>query len=1066
MFAPNTVIKPATRLVSLNYAQLEQLEQRRLMAAGTTVALPYRLDFDHAVADSVVDKDGEGTGLTRVQANTAGNQYQPGLIDLDTNARVLRITAAGTATAASNSGSDNSQQNLLETQFDGTTSGFTVSARLIGPLTYLNAAYEQAGISFGPDQDNYIKLVALRHTDGEQLQFKDELGGLSSLPDSSTRFGIGAFANVQTLDLRLVGDAATGRVSAFYSVNGAAFQKVGIEYTLNASQRAAFFTADARAGLTVSKKNALAPITATFDSFEITAGTNVSMVHPSVTITRPGNGATGVDRAASIAADVNLPNSGAGVDSSTLTSNNVKVYRQSDGVLIPGVLNTTGGGDAIVFTPSTRFDANTTYVFQVTSGVTDAVGSSFLPFQSTFTTGATGGEVDTSVNFSKTPQANTTGKRYTSLVIGPDHRLYATTIDGKILRFDISSDGTLGVPTEILTIQNREGGRRTAIGLVFDPASTASNLIAYVSHGDFAGLELAEYHDENLGTAANFSGKITKLTGANLQNGQDIVTGLPRSVRDHQTYSLAFGPDGKLYVSQASMSAMGAPDYAWGRKAETLMSAAILQIDTAAIAAGTVNVQTEGVPNPYNPYAAGAPVKIYATGTRSAYDLLFHSNGSLYTGVNGSAAGGNTPGGGGVPGLNNVDTQDDYFLRIEQGGYYGHPNPLRGEYVLNGGNPTSGVDPNEVTKYPVGTKPPTNYVAPVYDFGKNFSPNGLIEYKGNAFNGALDHKILIVRYSAGDDILALTANPDGSIAGVTAGYGGLTGFVNPLDLIEDPTNGNIYVAEFGDQAAIAGADARITLLRPATSTTPPDPGGTPTGTANVSLSRSKVYLSDLSNSSDTSAPQTVRITNSGTGALTISAATFSGANAGEFALTNPLTGTMTLQPGQRYDFYVVYKATNSGQIRNAALNITTSLSTSPQVVTLRGLGLPGVGGSYEPSLQRIIDLYQIPINVGQSDPSNNAFPVDTAYSADEVTMPRLSKANAGPITVELLGVFANQNSNTTFGWYEAGNSQTKYAVASVAPSGGQSIARCRMASSSSIPAAARLASTATSRSAA
>ncbi|HEX8342898.1 MAG TPA: Ig-like domain-containing protein, partial [Tepidisphaeraceae bacterium] len=338
----------APRIVSLDHARLEALEQRQLMAAGTVVSLPYRLDFATDVADSVVDKDGQGTGLTRVQNNVNVSDYDASLIDLDTTAGVLKITAAGTA---SNSGPDNALQNLLETQFDGTTSGFSITTRLITPRTYLTAPYQQAGLSFGPDQDNFIKVVALRHDAGTFLQFKDELGGLASLPDDQTRFNIGSFAGINTLDLRLVGDAATGRVSAFYSINGQSFVKVNREYTLNSAQRAAFFTAESRAGLMVGKKNALAPITATFDSFEITAGTSLAD-RPSVRATRPAAGATGINRDSAVAADVNLPTVGAGVDPSTLNNNTVKLYRKSDGALVNGVYNTTGGGDAIVFQPT------------------------------------------------------------------------------------------------------------------------------------------------------------------------------------------------------------------------------------------------------------------------------------------------------------------------------------------------------------------------------------------------------------------------------------------------------------------------------------------------------------------------------------------------------------------------------------------------------------------------------------------------------------------------------------------------------------------------------------------
>jgi hypothetical protein len=62
---------------------------------------------------------------------------------------------------------------------------------------------------------------------------------------------------------------------------------------------------------------------------------------------------------------------------------------------------------------------------------------------------------------------------------------------------------------------------------------------------------------------------------------------------------------------------------------------------------------------------------------------------------------------------------------------------LRGEYVLNGGNPTSGTDKAQVSAYPVGTAPDVNWRGYAFDFQNNVSPNGAIEYKSSVFNGAL-----------------------------------------------------------------------------------------------------------------------------------------------------------------------------------------------------------------------------------------------------------------------------------------------------------------------------------------
>ena len=64
--------------------------------------------------------------------------------------------------------------NALQTQFNATTGSFTLTTRLVGPLGFLKAASEQGGLVFGPDQDNYIKLVAVAQPNGQFLQFVDE----------------------------------------------------------------------------------------------------------------------------------------------------------------------------------------------------------------------------------------------------------------------------------------------------------------------------------------------------------------------------------------------------------------------------------------------------------------------------------------------------------------------------------------------------------------------------------------------------------------------------------------------------------------------------------------------------------------------------------------------------------------------------------------------------------------------------------------------------------------------------------------------------------------------------
>src|SRR5262245_56869227 len=363
---------------------LENLEGRRLLSASTVQTLPFNLDFSSDKGE-ILDKDGQGTGFTRVQANKNGNEYQANLVDLVTGSGVLKISTTGNATNGSNSGSDNTQVDALETQFNGTAGAFTVQARILGPLSFITAQYQQGGIYFGPDQDNFVKLVAVYGSNGPVLQFKDELGGAAATLSSSVQnINVGSFANINTLDLRIIGDPSTAKISGAYSINGGSFVTISSSLTLSAPNKAKFFTSTSRGGVMQNNKGAATPVTITYDNFSITSGGVVSTGHPSVSSVRPRDGLINVPIDAFVAADVNLVSSG--IDPSTLNGN-VLFYRTSDHKAVAGVINTSGGGDAIVFQPVDFLDKNTNYTFQVTSGLKDTDGHTFNAFTSSFTTG-------------------------------------------------------------------------------------------------------------------------------------------------------------------------------------------------------------------------------------------------------------------------------------------------------------------------------------------------------------------------------------------------------------------------------------------------------------------------------------------------------------------------------------------------------------------------------------------------------------------------------------------------------------------------------------------------------
>ena len=1045
----------AHRIRSSLASTVEPLEGRLFMAGDASVVqpLPIVLDFDTPRVNSLADRDGEGTGFTWAQPNKTQSEYQPSLIDLRTAEGLLYLTTTGTAAAGGPFDGDNTLVNGLQTQFNAATGAFTVTVRLKGPLSSIDASSEQAGILFGPDQDNYVKLVALGQTVAGQpnqvLQFLDEQQTSStswahSLSGVASTTNIGAFTGIDTLDLAISGDPATGKLSAFYRTNGGAQTQLSQAITLTGAKKTLFFSSAARAGLIAMHKNDAGPITVAFDRFEVTAGTPVSS-RPSVTDTNPANGASGVWRDVFVDANVRLPTAGKGIDVNTLTSATVKLYRTADHAQVAANINTSGGGDSITLTPVTLLAENTNYTFEVTDGLRDTGGAAFLPFTMTFTTGTNATPVDPTIAFEEVALPTTQGSQYTALTIGPDGRLYAGTLQGLIHRYTIQSDGTLSAPEVINTVQAANGGPRLLTGLEFDPSSTAGNLVLWVSHGQ-----------STLENATDFTGKISRLSGPGLAMYEDAVVHLPRSVRDHLTNQMDFGPDGALYISQASNTSMGAPDNAWGMRPERLLSATVLRLDAVTVrdrlrlGLGPLDVLTPDGGGWYDPFAAGMPLSIHATGVRNAYDLIWHSNGQLYAPTNGSAAHGATPGydgtspvpqridgpyvGGAVSPIADVTvTEPDYLHRILQGGYYGHPNPLRGEYVLNGGNPTAGIDLEEIAQYPVGTASDQNYRDPAYVFGRKYSPNGVVEYRGPAFNGQLNGRLLVARFGGGDDVIALKVNPDGTISNEPqTSINGLSGLVDPLDLVVDPSTGNVYVSEYDEKDT---GFRRLTLLRPI------PPGG------DLSVVQRAMHFNDPRGGSNSPAEQLV-IRNTGTAPLSIPSDGLKivGADAAMFAFSPAPTLPLTIPAGGTLIVNVVFKPTSSTNftIKTAAVEIRSNDPDSPFIsVSLRGLPTAGTGGQNEPSLQRVLDLYQIPVSVGDANPDNtdlfNATDLLVTPN-DELDMQRLVKAGAGDVIIEPLAVFGVSSTPALrFGWYHAGTSDAKSELFTVARSDAQSV---------------------------
>jgi len=767
-----------------------------------------------------------------------------------------------------------------------------------------------------------------------------------------------------------------------------------------------------------------------------------------------------------IAIEVVVPN---GYELDKTTTSNARIFEltASGEQLVPTNSNDTGGGDAIVLTPLNNLKENTTYLLRMPSTIeANKIGDinnrlAFEALESRFTTG----EEDLDPNQPGRDLAGVTftqvrgdalgehvkNERFSSMQVGPDGKLYASTIgdfqsDGKIFRWDMAKDGTL-TNLEVLapeltgaldpvTGSPRNNDVRLIIGFRFDPASTAENLIAYITHSKASESDGPEW-----------DGKLTRLSGANLENVQDVIIHLPRSKKDHLTNSIAFDTAGDLYISQGSNTAGGEPDPAWAFRPERLLSGAILKVDRDKLPASLpldayttsdISVINSAPANSitmsdgtYNPYASNSPLTIFATGVRNAYDLLWHSNGWLYIPTNGTAGNNtNSPNSPSTanyelarridgrttipdaPALFGGNTQKDWLFKTKGGTYHGHPNPYRGEFVLNhGGTSYSGlpgqVKPyKDVTKYPTSVQPDPNYTQPAFDFDFNKSPNGVIEYKSDAFGGKLKGLIMVVQFSGQDNLLLLDPGSNGDIAYSYNSVAGLGGFDDPIEVVEDPSTGNLYVSEYDRDGSSL---PQLTLLR---ASDPAEPGA-----LIAANPKELIFETTINEQGEQSQQKTLLVTNEGAEVLNITDATISGEFADQFDAVSP-SGSQNIAPGESMEYTVTYapdlNESNIGY-QDAVLVLNSNAEEMPQLeIGLFGLKKRGFEGGGEPALQDVVNALGIGIDVGWTSLANNT---DPNPIADEVEVERWVKLNTEtPVTITPVGRYSPAEA-LPFGWY-------------------------------------------------
>ena len=277
----------------------------------------------------------------------------------------------------------------------------------------------------------------------------------------------------------------------------------------------------------------------------------------------------------------------------------------------------------------------------------------------------------------------------TSLMYGPDGRLYVLNVNGTIDIYTVQKNGSndyvVTASEKLLDVKNipnhnddgssNSGDNREATGLTV--TGTAANPIIYVTSSDsrIGGPN----GDFDLDTN---SGVITRLTWTDGSWAVvDIVRGLPRSEENHATNGLEFvsinGVD-FLIVAQGGHTNAGSPsdNFAW--TTEYALSAAILSVNLDLIEEMDIkndgrnyiyDIPTlddpsreniNGIVDPdaigYNgidtndPWGGndglnqgkiviGGPVQIFSPGYRNAYDLVVTNSGAVYVTDNGANGG-------------------------------------------------------------------------------------------------------------------------------------------------------------------------------------------------------------------------------------------------------------------------------------------------------------------------------------------------------------------------------------------------------------------------------------------
>ena len=174
------------------------------------VDLPFALTFieDHG---GIVDSGLVGTGFTTIEAPDGAESYRPDLLNVDSANGVLELTT----TRGLHFRSSNDQVNTLGVGIDAPNQVAIAKTTLIDPSAG-TGNFEQGGLWFGIDNDNYLKFVVASTPTGTNLHALLEVDGVPVAQDNDVAQD---FSGLR-VEMELVIDPGNERVTAFATVEG------------------------------------------------------------------------------------------------------------------------------------------------------------------------------------------------------------------------------------------------------------------------------------------------------------------------------------------------------------------------------------------------------------------------------------------------------------------------------------------------------------------------------------------------------------------------------------------------------------------------------------------------------------------------------------------------------------------------------------------------------------------------------------------------------------------------------------------------------------------------------